>query len=73
MPLTFFQPARAPRPALIGLALASIALIAPGRTVDAQSPPPQPAQAAQPAALTLGLDAGLVYNFIKPDKTASRW
>ncbi|HEX3701689.1 MAG TPA: hypothetical protein VHU82_00065 [Vicinamibacterales bacterium] len=41
-------------------------------TAYAQTPPAQPAQQAQaaPAARTFGSDAGMVLNFIKPDKTA---
>ncbi len=42
------------------------------QTPPAQTPPAQPAQqaAAAPTARTFGSDAGLVLNFIKPDKTA---
>jgi hypothetical protein len=42
------------------------------QTPPAQTPPAQPAQQAQaaPAARTFGSDAGMVLNFIKPDKTA---
>jgi pyruvate/2-oxoglutarate dehydrogenase complex dihydrolipoamide acyltransferase (E2) component len=42
------------------------------QTPAPQTPPAQPAQqaAAAPAARTFGSDAGMVLNFIKPDKTA---
>lgn len=42
------------------------------QTPPAQTPPAQPAQqaAAAPTARTFGSDAGMVLNFIKPDKTA---
>jgi hypothetical protein len=42
------------------------------QTPPPQTPPAQPAQQAQaaPAARTFGSDAGMVLNFIKPDKTA---
>jgi pyruvate/2-oxoglutarate dehydrogenase complex dihydrolipoamide acyltransferase (E2) component len=42
------------------------------QTPATQTPPAQPAQqaAAAPAARTFGSDAGMVLNFIKPDKTA---
>jgi hypothetical protein len=50
-----------------GVALSGAALCA------QQQPPPPPAPATQaqvvPAARTFGSDAGLVLNFIKPDKT----
>jgi hypothetical protein len=42
------------------------------QTPPAQTPPAPPAQqaAAAPTARTFGSDAGMVLNFIKPDKTA---
>ncbi|MBW8862768.1 MAG: hypothetical protein JF601_10445 [Acidobacteria bacterium] len=42
---------------------------APAQQAPAQPPPAQQAQAA-PTARTFGNDAGMVLNFIKPDKTA---
>jgi hypothetical protein len=49
-----------------------VASTAYAQTPPAQTPPAQPAQQAQaaPAARTFGSDAGMVLNFIKPDKTA---
>jgi hypothetical protein len=42
---------------------------APAQQAPTQQPPAQQAQAA-PTARTFGSDAGMVLNFIKPDKTA---
>jgi hypothetical protein len=79
MRLILVVPARARRTALAGLAAAAIAL--PVHALAAQEPaapqqppaaPQQPAQAAQPAApqRVFGSDAGMIFNQIKPDKTA---
>jgi hypothetical protein len=52
------------------LSAASVfAQAAPAQQAPAQPPPAQQAQAA-PTARTFGNDAGMVLNFIKPDKTA---
>ena len=68
---TFVVPAAGGRTGWIALGL-MVGLLSAGTAHAQAAPAAQPAQQAQaaPAARVFGSDAGLVLNFIKPDKTA---
>jgi hypothetical protein len=65
---------RTPEPAALGrsrwIAAGFLAAALSASTLYAQAAPAQQAQAAAPTARVFASDAGLVLNFIKPDKTA---